>query len=78
MIPELGLRVKIATILNGKATVLEVLTIKLLDIIYLETLESSKLAKLSILSKPFPVIKSAVSSAKNLGVVSKHEGRSFM
>ena len=76
MISKLGLQV-LRPIFNGKATVLEVLTSKLLDIIHLETLESSKLAKLSILSKSFPVIKSAVSSAKNLGVVFKHEGRSF-
>ena len=77
MISGLGLRV-LRPVLRGKATVLEALTIRLLDIIHLETLESSKLAKLSLLSKSFPVIKCVVSSAKNLGVVSKHEGRSFM
>ena len=70
MISELGFRV-LRPILNGKATVLEALTIKLLDVIHLEILKSSKLAKLFILSKSFPVIKSAVSSAKNLGVLSK-------
>ena len=77
MISELGFRV-LRPIPYGKAKVLEALTIKLLDIIHLETLKSSKLAKLSILSKSFPVFKSAVSSAKNLKVLSKHEGRSFM
>ena len=77
MISELGFRI-LRSILNGKTTVLEALTIKLLDINHLETLKSSKLAKLSILSKSFLVIKSAVSSAKNRGVLSKHEGRLFM
>ena len=77
MISGLGLRV-LRSIVNYKATVLEALTVKLLDIIHFETFESSKLARLSILLKSFPGNKSAVLSANNLGIVSKHKGRSFI
>jgi len=60
------------------ASDLETLTTRLLFVIQRKTLESSELAKFCKLEIDLAVIRSAVSSAKSLGIVCKHNGRSLM
>ena len=60
----------------NKETVLSVLLTKLLANILFKTLDSSKLAKFCKLLYNFSEIRSAISSTKNLGTVSKEDGKS--
>ena len=62
----------------NRATVLVALIIELLAIIKFKTFASSALARICTLLKDFPKIRSAVSSAKNLGTVSKKDRRSLI